>query len=559
MESDNRFPHRNEPKKENLNPMIILPSFDSFHNRKVVFFYMHFATYGRKSIYSDKSDSVNNQERMCKEYVEMKFADSVESFEVYSDEGFTGANTNRPGLKRLLADISAGLVDALVVYQLDRISRDVKDFANIYSSLEEKGVMFISIKENIDTATPIGRAMMYVTMVFAQMERETIAARVTDNMIGLAKKGLWTGGNPPYGYQRERIEIDGKKHCTIVPVPEAAEYVCGIYKEFLNNGYSLQGMETAFRQQGRKTVNGAFFSTTQLHKMLTMPYCVPATHEVWDYYNTLGCNMVDERSSWDGKYGVMIYGRSTEKNKKHQIQPHSEWIVTKGIHEPFIDVGLWLAVQDRFRQNIFEKKKKYDIPLLKGTLRCSNCGTLMQVGRKKLVYSVSSYYYCLKRSRQGIEACDMPMIKCSKLDNQVLEIFSEIEADPSVIKKYIRENEPQDNSSALRELERKATSIRSRISRLTESLATGSVASKYIITQIETEDLSLAAVNRNIEILKAEERKSAKYIKSTAERSEEIAKMMRSLSELSADEKNAIVKEVVQECTWDGKTLFLRL
>lgn len=521
---------------------------------------MHFATYGRKSVYSDKSDSVDNQQRMCREYVDLKFSGSVESFECYQDEGFTGANTNRPGLQRLLSDIADGLVDALVVYQLDRISRDVKDFANIYASLEEKGVMFISIKENIDTATPIGRAMMYVTMVFAQMERETIAARVTDNMIGLAKKGLWTGGNPPYGYRREHIQVNGKKHCTIVPVPEAAEYVLGIYKEFLDGGYSLQGMETEFKRQGRRTVNGAFFSTTQLHKILTMPYCVPATPEVWDFYSGLGCQMADERESWDGKCGVMIYGRSTEKNKKHQVQPHDAWVVTEGIHEPFVPVDVWLAVQARFRQNTFEKKQKYDIPLLKGTLRCAKCGGLMQVSRKKLAHGrILSSYYCLKRMRQGVEACDMSMIKCSKLDDRVLAVFSEIEADPSVIRKYAEAESPSDDGSALRDLERKASAIRTRIGRLTESLADGSAASKYIIAQIEAEDLSLAAINREIEIAKTEARRSAASARSSVERSEEIGRMMRSLSGLSADEKNAIVREVVQECTWDGQTLFLRL
>lgn len=183
---------------------------------------MRFATYGRKSVYSDKSDSVSNQERMCREYVEFRFKD-IEAFEVYSDEGYTGANTDRPGLRRLLEDVVDGLVDALIVYQLDRLSRNVKDFANIYASLEEKGVMFISIKENIDTATPIGKAMMYVTMVFAQMERETIAARVTDNLEGLARKGFWTGGKPPQGYRLERIETDGKKHVALAIEPDACD------------------------------------------------------------------------------------------------------------------------------------------------------------------------------------------------------------------------------------------------------------------------------------------------------------------------------------------------
>ena len=156
---------------------------------------MKFAIYGRKSVYSDHSDSVDNQFRMCREYVAFRFSGKVDIIEQYSDEDYTGANTDRPDLQRLLSDVKAGLVDVLVVYQLDRLSRDVRDFSNIYSLLEEKHVMFVSIKENIDTNTPIGKAMMYVTVVFAQMERETIAARVTDNMLGLAKKGYWTGGN----------------------------------------------------------------------------------------------------------------------------------------------------------------------------------------------------------------------------------------------------------------------------------------------------------------------------------------------------------------------------
>ena len=118
---------------------------------------MHFAIYGRKSVYSDKSDSISNQLKMCREYIDIKFHRQVESITEYTDDGLTGANTNRPQLKALLTDITDGLLDALVVYQLDRLSRDVKDFSNIYATLEEHHIMFISLKENIDT-TKIGRA-----------------------------------------------------------------------------------------------------------------------------------------------------------------------------------------------------------------------------------------------------------------------------------------------------------------------------------------------------------------------------------------------------------------
>ncbi len=176
---------------------------------------MKLATYGRKSVYSDKSDSIDNQERMCREYADFRFKVQVESFESYSDEGLSGANTDRPGLKQLLSDVEDGHIDTLIVYQLDRLSRDVKDFANIYDKLAEKGMMFISLKESIDADTPIGKAMMFITATFAQMERETIAARVADNLNGLARKSFWTGGKAPQSYSLERIEVNGKKHVTL--------------------------------------------------------------------------------------------------------------------------------------------------------------------------------------------------------------------------------------------------------------------------------------------------------------------------------------------------------
>ena len=112
---------------------------------------MRFFSYGRKSVFSDKSDSIDNQFRMNREYCESKFSGQVDSWQQFSDEDFTGANTQRPDLQRMLSFIKNGFCDVLVVYQLDRLSRDVRDFANIYSLLEEHGVMFVSIKENIDT------------------------------------------------------------------------------------------------------------------------------------------------------------------------------------------------------------------------------------------------------------------------------------------------------------------------------------------------------------------------------------------------------------------------
>lgn len=522
---------------------------------------MRFALYGRKSVYSDKSDSVDNQFRMSLDYINFRFPDQIDSVEQYSDEDYTGANTNRPDLKRLIDDIESGFIDALVVYQLDRLSRDVRDFSNIYSLLEEHHIMFISIKENIDTTTPIGKAMMYVTVVFAQMERETIAARVTDNMLGLAKKGFWTGGNPPIGYVRQNIMVNGKRHVTIVPDPEGVKYVEWIFDTFLDNGYSLQSMETAFRHQRILTRNGRFFSTTQLHNILKMPFCVPAIPEVYDYYEAKGCIMDADspREKWDGSVGVMVYGRTTEKNKRHQIQPPDKWLVCLGLHKPFISAEKWLAVQARFAANKFEKTKKYDIPLLKGALRCS-CGSIMNVSRKKKLEGVSSWYYCLKRMRQGVEACERSQIKVELLDNKVLEVFRKIEEDPEIIKQYLEKELPR-STADVKSITAKITACEAKIGRLAASLALseGSTAGKYIIAEMERMDADLQALKRERNLAIAEDRKNLNIVETAEQKAEEISKLMHGLDGFTAFEKNAIVRNILKKCVWDGTELSITL
>lgn len=523
---------------------------------------MRFAIYGRKSVYSDRSDSIDNQFRMCREYIDFRFSGQAESINQYSDEDYSGSNVDRPDLQRLIANIKAGYVDALVVYQLDRLSRDVRDFSNLYAVLDENHIMFVSIKENIDTTTPIGKAMMYVTVVFAQMERETIAARVSDNMIGLAKKGFWTAGNPPIGYIRQSIVVNGRKHITIVPDPDGVKYVEWVFDTFLQNGYSLQSMETAFKNQGIRTKSGAFFSTTQLYKILTMPFCVSATPEIYDYFEAKGCQMDagSPRDMWDGSRGVMIYGRTTNKNKKHQLQPPEKWLVCLGMHRPFIPADKWLAVQARFAANKFNKTKKYDVPLLKGTLRCS-CGAIMQVARKlKANGTVSSWYYCLRRMRQGSDACNRSQINTDILDNKVLDIFRGIETEPSLIHKYISKNAP-DSQVDIKAITSKISACETKIGRLAASLAlaSNSTASKYIVAEMERLDADLQALKHERNEAQVQLLKDKDTQKSLDQKAANISRLIRNLDGFSADEKNEIVRSVVKECIWDGKELFLLL
>lgn len=524
---------------------------------------MHFAIYGRKSVYSDRSDSIANQCRMCREYIHFKFPEETEGISEYTDEGLTGSNTNRPMLQALLQDVKDGLVDAIVVYQLDRLSRDVRDFANIYAVLEEKHVMFISIKENIDTTTPIGKAMMYVTMVFAQMERETIATRVVDNMTGLAKRGFWPIGTVPTGFVRQHIAVNGKRHSTLAVEPDGAAYIKSIYDTFLDNEMTVQGMETYFRKNGIKTRNGCFFSQASIYRILTTPFYCEATTEVYDYWESLGCQMDADspREKWDGTQGVMVYGRRGKgENGTHPLKDKSEWLVCLGLHKGFIPAKRWLAAQERFKQNTFDKTMKYNVPLLKGVLRCK-CGCRMNVSRKKKKSGVLSQYYCLKRQRQGVEACDMKAITCSVLDNEVIDVFRKIEADPSVIQQYIKKPKPETNTLNLQSIRQKISACEARIARLTASLseAEDSPAIKYIVAEIEHQDLNLQALKREEELARTAARRADAEKKSAEDKAEEIARFIQGIEQFSDKDQNSIMNEVIDKCVWDGETLFLRL
>lgn len=519
---------------------------------------MNFAIYARKSVCSDKSDSVKNQLQMCKDFIYLKFKNEKIFIKEFFDEGFSGKNTERPALAELMREIKEGSIDAIVVYQLDRLSRNVRDFSEIYGILEKKSVMFVSIKENIDTTTPIGKAMMYISMVFAQMERETIAQRVKDNMIGLAKKGYWTCGNPPIGYKTERVTVGEKTHVIIVPDKPQVEFVNMIFDIFLENNMSLSKMQTFCKKNNIKTLNGAFLSTSQIYNILSSPYVAPASREIFDFFNSQKCQMVDGLEQWNGENGVMVYGKTTKSNGFHEQKEKTDWIVSVGLHQPIISSEKWLSAQKKFNRNKFDKTSKYEPALLKGLLTCGKCGCKMKMNSRKGKGKVFFSYICEKRASWGKESCDLGQIKCEILDNKVLEILSEIEIDSENIKKYIPEEKKGDLEVEVKELERRSAAVRQKISRLTECIADGSGAAKYIMEAIEKEDMELSLILSELEEKRQKMNKKKYNSVSSEEKANEIAEIMKNLSGFSKTEKNAVMREIIKECSWDGTSLFLR-
>jgi DNA invertase Pin-like site-specific DNA recombinase len=118
----------------------------------------------------------------------------------YDDPWFSGGNTERPGLKRLMADIEHGLVDIVVVYKIDRLTSSLADFSKMVELFERHWVSFVSVTQQFNTTTPMGRLMLNVLLSFAQFEREVTGELIRDKIAASKRKGLWMGGVPPLGY-----------------------------------------------------------------------------------------------------------------------------------------------------------------------------------------------------------------------------------------------------------------------------------------------------------------------------------------------------------------------
>src|SRR5699024_6849293 len=172
--------------------------------------------YARQSVDRKDSISIESQIDFCK--YELKGG----SCRVFKDKGYSGKNTDRPEFQKLLGEIRKGKVRRVIVYKLDRISRSILDFANMMELFQQYNVEFVSSTEKFDTSTPMGRAMLNICIVFAQLERETIQKRVTDAYYSRSQRGFKMGGKAPYGFHTEPIKMDGINTKKLVVNPEEA-------------------------------------------------------------------------------------------------------------------------------------------------------------------------------------------------------------------------------------------------------------------------------------------------------------------------------------------------
>jgi DNA invertase Pin-like site-specific DNA recombinase len=399
------------------------------------------AIYSRKSKFTGKGESIENQIQLCKEYAASQLRNTnITEFLIYEDEGFSGGNTNRPEFQKLMEDAKLKKFDVLICYRLDRISRNVSDFSTTLENLQKYDIDFISIREQFDTSTPMGRAMIYIASVFAQLERETIAERIRDNMLELSKTGRWLGGTVPIGYNADPItyldaDMNERKMVKLKQVPKELNIVKLLYSKYLELK-SLSKVETYALQNSLKTKRGSDFTKNNIRIILTNPVYVKATEDVFDY---LESQDITTCGAPDGEHGLLSYNKqksvSTDNGKiKRVFRDKSEWIAAISSQKGVIDADDWLEVQKTLTENkdSFPNEGKTHNALLTGKIRCAKCGSNMQISHghisKKTGKKIYYYACALKKHSKGMR-CNNKNAKVAELDPVVINNLKELAAN----------------------------------------------------------------------------------------------------------------------------------
>ncbi|WP_256151982.1 recombinase family protein [Anaerotruncus sp. DFI.9.16] len=537
---------------------------------------MKFFIYSRKSVYTGKGESIENQIEMCKQYIHMNFDGVAEDdITVYEDEGFSGKNIDRPQFQKMLVDIRKKKCGALVCYRLDRISRSVSDFAPLIEELNGLGVSFICIKEKFDTSTPMGKAMMYIASVFAQLERETIAERVRDNMLMLARTGRWLGGTPPTGFTSEKVEkvvvdgnIEGRKKsaCKLKTRPDEIAVVKVIYEKYLET-HSVSAVSKHLIRQGVKARSGKWYSLPGIKDILQNPvYCI-ADKDARDYFIEKGSDVCFEESECSGKNGLLSYNKRDYKLKSAARLPIEKWIIAIGKHRGTMPGKKWVAVQRILEADRPDGKRPSklhnDYSLLSGLIFCGKCGERM-FAKTRSNGSAQFDYMCNGKLRGGAEVCDCQNLGGQQADDIVCEYLMEYANESSDIYKLLEklkeELQGEQRKDPLAIVDENIKKCNDEIDGLVSSMTKTKIGPAFMkhvnarIEELESEITELTAERNRLQ-------KDISIITDKQIQLDLLASALASLKDnfknLSIHERRTLIRLMVKKIVWDGKDLHI--
>jgi DNA invertase Pin-like site-specific DNA recombinase len=303
-----------------------------------------------------------------------KYVLSITDYDIFEDAGFSAKNTDRPAYQQMMSRIRMGEFSHILVWKIDRISRNLLDFTTMFNELKQLGVTFVSKNEQFDTSTPMGEAMLKIILVFAELERNMTSERVSAVMINMAHNGTWNGGRVPYGYSYDK---DTKQFS--INEAEAA-VVKLIYYSYIEQQSTLQ-VSRMLNEKGLRSRNGNEWSAVTVHKIITNVF-------------------------YKGDYR---YNYRSENGSKRQwtIKYEAKWVITENHHVPIITKELWAEANNLLKRSDRGGYRQYDsytrknIHIFAGLLKCGYCGSNMVSNKdsKQIEGRRPSKYVCSLRHR----------------------------------------------------------------------------------------------------------------------------------------------------------------
>ncbi len=537
-----------------------------------------FVIYSRKSKFTGKGESIENQIEMCRQYIATHYSqEEADAALVYEDEGFSGGTLERPKFKKMMSDSQKIKFAAIVVYRLDRISRNIGDFAKLIEDLADHKIDFISIREQFDTSSPMGRAMMYIASVFSQLERETIAERIRDNMHELSKTGRWLGGTTPTGYESESISnvtVDGKtrKACKLKIIPDEINLVKMIFDKFIET-QSLTKTDQ-FLMEGRyKTKRGKTFTRFAIRGILSNPVYMIADEDAYNYLVENDVELFSDKEAFDGKHGIMAYNRTLQRpGKATQEKPMNEWIVSVGKHKGVIPGAVWVQVQNLLKLNKSKsyRKPRSNVALLSGILYCGKCGDYM---RPKLSDRLTAAgepiytYLCTTKERSRGHVCDMKSANGNMLDAKIIATVKSFGKQSSDMAKQITQTKKRINGNregydaevakVKSQIEDNEKDIKALVLSLGKSEGTN--AEKYIMEQIDELHEKGEGLKKRLSELEAiMQQHDLAEIEFDLIR-QLLSTMGENIEEYSVEQKRAAIRTFIRKIVWDGENAHVYL
>lgn len=445
------------------------------------------ALYARQSIDKKDSISIDTQIEFCKHEIGPN-----DEYKVYQDKGYSGKNTDRPSFQQMLTDVKSGIINKVIVYRLDRISRSITDFAGIMDILSEHDVDFVSSTEKFDTSAPMGRAMLYIVMVFAQLERETIAERIRDNYYSRGKTGVWLGGPAPFGYENIKTTVSGKTISTIQENPETIEIIKNIFDRYAYSSDSLGAIAKDLKQTyGDKY---GIWNNIKLSRLLHNPVYVKANADVYSFFKQKKCIMVNDIEDYTNDKGLIVYGkRDHAKNKWNALSEH---VIALSVHTGVIDSDTFLRCQYKLDQNQQIKntgKGKYT--WLTGFVKCGYCGYSLNC--KYTSYKGEKKYYLRCSGTQTNECTHGYSISISDVETFV---ENEIKYEVTHFDQNKFRNQNKSLDAEINDIKIELYKIEEQIENLINNLATAnSTVSDYINKKILELDLQKTELQNKLQ------------------------------------------------------------